>query len=137
VSARYKVSFDGQVEEHSSSGIIVSTPAGSTGWLSSVFNMTSGVEDFAGAMGHPDTYPRPEEGELLFVVREPFRSRRTQCDLVAGRVQAHAPLLIESRMPAGGVIFSDGIETDFLKFNAGAIATIGPAPEQAWLVQPS
>jgi len=137
VSARYKVSFGGQAEEHSSSGIIVSTPAGSTGWLSSVFNMTAGVEDFAGGLGRLDTYPRPQEGELLFVVREPFRSRRTQCDLVAGRVQANTPLLIESRMPAGGVIFSDGIETDFLKFNAGAIATIGPAPEQAWLVQPS
>jgi len=34
-------------------------------------------------------------------------------------------------MPAHGVIFSDGIETDFLKFNSGAIATIGIAKETA------
>ncbi|MBC8081699.1 MAG: sugar kinase, partial [Hymenobacter sp.] len=136
VSARYRVLFGGQQEEHSSSGIIVSTPAGATGWLSSIFNMSAGVEDFAGGLGRPNAYPRPGEGELLFVVREPFRSRRTQCGLVAGRVSAAAPLVVESRMPAGGVIFSDGIETDFLHFNAGAVATIGPAPEQARLVMP-
>ena len=47
-----------------------------------------------------------------------------------------APLIIESLMPTNGVIFSDGVETDFLQFNAGAIATIGVAPEQARLVVP-
>jgi len=36
VSARYKISFNKTIEEHSSSGIIVSTQAGSTGWLSSM-----------------------------------------------------------------------------------------------------
>ncbi|WP_321540354.1 NAD(+)/NADH kinase [Flavobacterium piscinae] len=43
VSARYKITFNTLSEEHSSSGLIVSTPAGSTGWLSSVFNMAYGV----------------------------------------------------------------------------------------------
>jgi hypothetical protein len=37
-------------------------------------------------------------------------------------------------MPSNGLIFSDGIETDFLNFNSGAIATIGVAPEKANLV---
>lgn len=37
-------------------------------------------------------------------------------------------------MPAGGGIFSDGVEADFLQFNAGALATIGSAAV-AWLVQ--
>lgn len=37
-------------------------------------------------------------------------------------------------MPTNGVIFSDGIETDFLKFNSGSIATIGIAKETARLV---
>jgi hypothetical protein len=43
ISARYKISFNQNSEEHSSSGLIVSTPAGSTGWLSSIFNMAYGV----------------------------------------------------------------------------------------------
>ncbi|HEX8326917.1 MAG TPA: sugar kinase [Hymenobacter sp.] len=136
VSARYKISFDSTTEEHSSSGIIVATPAGSTGWLSSVFNMTAAVEDFAGGRGQRKTYPKPAGNELLFVVREPFLSKRTQCGLVAGRVSASQPLRLESLMPTGGVIFSDGVEADFLRFNAGAVATIGPAAEVARLVQP-
>jgi hypothetical protein len=37
-------------------------------------------------------------------------------------------------MPTAGVIFSDGIESDSLDFNSGAIATIGIAPERANLV---
>ena len=135
VSARYRLSFADRSEEHSSSGIIVATPAGSTGWLSSVFNMMTAVESFVGDEGSRTAYPRPAADELLFVVREPFLSQRTQCGLVAGRVRAGCPLRVESLMPVGGVIFSDGVEADFLKFNAGAVATIGPAAEVARLVQ--
>lgn len=35
---------------------------------------------------------------------------------------------------AGGVIFSDGIESDFLKFTSGCIVTSGIARETAKLV---
>ncbi len=136
VSARYRISFGGSTEEQSSSGILVATAAGSTGWLSSVFNMTAAVEDFAGGFGRTaDSYPRPTAHELLFVVREPFLSKRTQCDLVAGRLDADERLQVESLMPAGGVVFSDGVEADFLRFNAGAVVQIGPAAEVARLVQ--
>jgi hypothetical protein len=38
-------------------------------------------------------------------------------------------------MPAGGTIFSDGMEGDFISFNAGAIATIGPSKQKAHLVR--
>jgi NAD kinase len=37
VSARYKIAVAGREEQHSSSGIIVSTGLGSTGWLKSVY----------------------------------------------------------------------------------------------------
>jgi hypothetical protein len=37
-------------------------------------------------------------------------------------------------MPVNGVIFSDGIESDFLQFNSGAVVTIGIAEEKAVLV---
>jgi hypothetical protein len=48
VSARYRISFGGGAEPHSSSGVLVSTGAGSTGWLSSVFAMSGAVSRFSG-----------------------------------------------------------------------------------------
>ncbi len=133
VSARYRLSWNGLSEEQSSSGLIISTHAGSTGWLSSVFNMAYGVA----AMFEPDLKPkrpRIKADELVFAVREPFKSVRTQTTLNIGRMQANDVLKIESLMPAHGVIFSDGMESDFLKFNSGSVVTIGIAPETARLV---
>jgi hypothetical protein len=37
------------------------------------------------------------------------------------------------QMPENGVIFSDGIESDHLEFNSGALATIGVAEKQGLL----
>ncbi len=72
--------------------------------------------------------------ELLFVVREPFVSKTSGASLVCGAITAETPLVLESQMPEGGVIFSDGVENDFLAFNAGATATIGLAPRKTQLV---
>jgi NAD(P)-dependent dehydrogenase (short-subunit alcohol dehydrogenase family) len=48
---------------------------------------------------------------------------------------AHRPrLVLHSHTPDGGVIFSDGVEADYLAFNAGAVATIGVAERKAQLV---
>ena len=60
----------------------------------------------------------------VHVVREPFPSKASATSLVFGRVGEDAPLRIRSRMPDSGVIFSDGIEADFLRFTAGMEATI-------------
>lgn len=133
ISARYKISFNKKTEEHSSSGLIVSTQAGSTGWLSSVFNMAYGVAGMFESNLKPKK-PKLKENELLFAVREPFQSKKTQTGITAGVIKTENRLTIESLMPSSGVIFSDGIETDFLNFNSGAIATIGIAKETAALV---
>jgi len=71
---------------------------------------------------------------LRFAVREPFPSRHSQADLVYGEITAAAPLRLVSLMPEGGVIFSDGIESDFLAFGAGTTATIEVAAKQGRLV---
>jgi len=134
VSARYRIGFRGQEEMHSSSGIIVSTRSGATGWLSSLFNMAAGMARFLDSDEVLPPPPALAEQELMFVVREAFQSRRTQAGLTAGRLAAHDQLVLESYMPTNGLIFSDGVESDFLQFNAGAIATIGLAPETARLV---
>ncbi|MGO9230087.1 MAG: NAD+ kinase [Bryobacteraceae bacterium] len=134
VSARYRIRFGDRRENHSSSGIIVSTGAGSTGWLSSIFNETFGILSFLGGAPVRPVRMEWEEKRLLFVVREPFVSRHSQAAIVAGTVLPSAPLALESQMPVGGVIFSDGIEADHLDFNSGAIANIRIAPETANLV---
>ena len=44
------------------------------------------------------------------------------------------PLTLRSRMPDHGVIFSDGMEADYLQFTAGMQATIGLSDRQGCLV---
>ena len=134
VSARYRISFKDKTEEHSSSGIIVSTKAGATGWLSSIFNMAYGITGAFGGNKKPKQ-PTLADNELLFAVREPYISVRTQGAIVAGALRGNARLTLQSFMPANGVIFSDGIENDFLPFNSGAMASIGLAEERAVLVE--
>jgi len=139
ISARYVIDHGGVKEVHSSSGIIISTGAGSSGWLSSLYNMAQGMAPLVGAessTGKPN--PRfPWDAErLVFVVREPFLSRSSQAGLVSGEVTIQKPLRLESRMPEAGVIFSDGVEADYLSFNAGSIATLHIAGHKANLVVP-
>ena len=134
VSARYKIIYNKKTEEHSSSGIIVSTPAGSTGWLSSIFNMSFGIHKFVEKDNSKKKYIKLKDNQLMFAVREPFASKKTQIDITAGIIAGQSNLVIESFMPNNGIIFSDGVEADFLKFNSGAKATIGIAKEKANLV---
>ncbi|RZK09167.1 MAG: sugar kinase [Flavobacterium sp.] len=135
VSARYRITHNKKTEEQSSSGIIVSTQAGSTGWLSSIFNMTFGIHKFIEKdNSEKKKYASLKDNQLMFAVREPFASKRTKVETTAGIITGQSKLIVESFMPNNGLIFSDGIETDFLKFNSGAIATIGIAEEKANLV---
>ncbi len=134
VSARYRIAFGGASEPHSSSGIIVSTGAGSTGWLSSVFNMAAGVSRFAGGPPCGGLRLEWEDPRLVFVVREPFASKHSRAGIVAGMLEAREELGVESMMASGGVIFSDGVESDYLDFNSGARARIRAAAQRARLV---
>jgi len=128
-SARYKIMLNGKEENHSSSGIIVSTKTGSTGWLSSIFNMAFGI------LGSKKLqYPKLNDDDLYFAVREPFKSIRTQTEICGGIIKKGNQLKIESLMPNNGFIFSDGIEQDFLQFNSGATAEIRLSDEVAVLV---
>ena len=134
VSARYQITYNNKTEEQSSSGIIVSTQAGSTGWLSSIFNMSFGIHKFVEKNNSKKKHAKLKDNQLMFAVREPFASKKTQIEIAAGIITGQSKLVIQSFMPNNGLIFSDGIETDFLKFNSGAIATIGIAVEKANLV---
>jgi len=140
ISAKYLLDFRGEHEPQSSSGIIVSTGTGSTGWLQSI--VTGAAAITRGVLKKKDLkIPQPaqyrldgESEELYFSVREPFTSRTSRATVVFGRIQPGESLYITSRMPGYGVIFSDGIESDFVAFNSGAIAKVGLANRKAHLI---
>lgn len=143
-SARYTLRLDDRTERHSSSGVIVSTGLGSTGWLTSLLTGATAVaaafrnqQQSRGSRAAPVAPLRVpwDAPELYFTVREPFPSKTTGASLVFGRITADGPLEIESHMAERGVIFSDGIEADFLDFNAGTRAVIGIAERRGLLVE--
>jgi hypothetical protein len=135
VSARYRLEVGTQAENQSSSGLIISTGAGSTGWLSSVLNMASGIMRLGQTqVQRPAVNLRWEDKRLVYVVREPFVSKRSGANVVAGMIEAEERITVESMMGNEGTIFSDGVEADSLPFREGTIATIGVADERARLV---
>ncbi len=137
VSARYSLSWRGQTERQSSSGVLVSTGAGSTGWLSSTQNMARAVSRLLAPQREPELPTlrlKWEDPRLVFVVREPFLSKASGVSLAAGMLEPGEELTLESHMPESGVIFSDGIEADSLAFNSGSVATVRAAARQTRLV---
>ena len=138
VSARYTLQVGGREERQSSSGIIVSTGMGSTGWLKSLYaGWTAAAASFgaeAPTAALDGSFPWDADF-LHYFVREPFPSRTTGASLVVGRVSINSSAIITSEMPENGVIFSDGIEADFLQFNAGTKAAIGLSERVGLLVQ--
>ena len=137
VSARYTVSIDDREENQSSSGIIISTGLGSTGWLKSVLAGATGI---AGTIINQNIEVEDQgrfawDAEYLqYSVREPFSSRTTGASVVFGSIMKHRPMGLESHMAGNGVIFSDGLESDFLEFNSGMRASIKVADKSGHLV---
>ena len=139
VSARYTIAIGERQETQSSSGIIVSTGAGSTGWLQSVYAGAAGVvEALGGKVIPPPNGGRLKWGseKLIYSVREPFPSIATQATIVHGGFTNKTPLKVTSHMASNGIIFSDGVEADYLEFNSGSELTLSTAPQKAMLVVP-
>ncbi len=141
VSARYRLRYKGQDEDQSSSGLIISTGAGSTGWYRSILTGAAGIVE--AYVPSPkvrevkDRFAIPwEDRSLVFSVREPFMSKTSGAKIVHGTITEDQPLEVISEMPQNGVIFSDGIEDDRIEFNSGAIARIGLADRTLSLVVP-
>jgi NAD kinase len=137
ISARYTISVGKKSEQHSSSGIVVSTGLGSTGWFRSL--MTGAAKIASEATGGK-LHAKPmgefawDSDYLYYTVREPFPSKTSSATLVFGKITSLRPLKLVSQTPEVGVIFSDGIESDFLVFNSGTQATITVAEKRGHLV---
>ncbi len=123
-SARYRLSRDGQVEEQSSSGIIVATGTGATGWARSIMESRRITLELD-----------PVARELGFFVREPWPSATTGTALSAGRLGDGAALEVLSHMQSGGVVFADGIEADHLGFDWGRRLEVRVAERRLNLVR--
>lgn len=125
-SARYTIRHDDRAEQQSSSGIIVASGTGSTGWARSI----------AAATHSRLGLPSPVERSAAFFVREAWPSVSTSADLVEGLCTQESPLRIVSQMDDGGTAFGDGVETDRLDIGWGQELVVAPAEQQLRLVVP-
>jgi hypothetical protein len=136
VSIRYLINVQGRSEHQSSSGIIVSTGLGSTGWFRSLMVGATGISStVTGKELRQESPSFPWEADYLyFTVREPWPSKYSQANILFGQIRRGGSLVLVSEMSENGVVFSDGIEKDFINFNSGTKATIGVAEKKGRLV---
>jgi hypothetical protein len=118
------LSYGENCEFQSSSGVIVATGTGLSGWARSIIAATGASTDFG-----------PEDPKAAFFAREPWPSKTSGCRLRFGEIGPGEELSILSRMNEGGVIFADGIEQDFLKFDWGYEARVTLAGRSLNLVK--
>ena len=133
-SARYHINYNGIVENQSSSGVIISTGLGMTGWHKSVMAELSGLAKAFNLGRVPEINYKWDSGQLVFQVREPYPSKFTQSELVYGNITVNDTLTFVSNMTENGVVFSDGILDDTIEFNAGMEIKIGVAERIGRLV---
>ena len=118
-SARYTIAHGGREEAQSSSGVIVATGTGATGWALSISRATGVSVDL-----------RPDDRAAVFLAREPWPSRATGVEIASGRIGGGDILLLVSRMNEGGVIFADGMEGDRLDFAWGRTVRVTVSDRQ-------
>jgi hypothetical protein len=124
-SARYQLELpDGRRERQSSSGVLVGTGTGATGWLRSTW------EERHSAM----TLPRPTDPTICWFVREAWPSPATGTELTEGSLAPGAPLVLLAESDQL-VCFGDGIETDALALSWGQRVTVRRATRCLRLVQ--
>ena len=133
-SARYNINYNGRVENQSSSGVIISTGIGMTGWHRSVMAEFRGMAQAFNLGTFEEPVYEWDSNKLIFQVREPYPSRFTQAEMVYGEVTPDDNLTFVSNMAEGGVIFSDGILDDTIEFGAGMEVSFGIADRVGCLV---
>lgn len=123
-TARYTLNLPGgQGERQASSGLIVSTGTGATGWCRSVW------QERRSALA----LPAPSDPRLVWFVREPWPSPATGTALAEGDLTA-AELSIDVESDRL-VAFGDGVESDALTLSWGQRVTVGLAPRRLRLVR--
>ncbi|MHB9858422.1 hypothetical protein [Streptomyces sp. YIM S03343] len=127
-TARYRLGLDGDrgaVEAQASSGVLVGTGTGATGWIRSVWQERRG--------GGGLRLPSPTEERLLWYVREAWPSPATGTTLISGELtrSARLRLTVESERL---IAFGDGMEGDALELTWGQTVRVGVCGERLRLV---
>lgn len=125
-TARYRLGLEddgGAVEAQASSGVLVGTGTGATGWLRSLWQ----------ERGARSALPTPTEDRLLWFVREAWPSPATGTSLVAGELTASATLTLTVESDRL-IAFGDGIETDALELTWGQTVRVGTSRRRLRLV---
>lgn len=143
--ARFSVDCHGRTEEQRSSGLVISTGAGSTGWyknikkqhlktgFASIDNTLSPVYDWAAQ--HFFTFA-PGRREAWFTNRELLSETGVRCS--QGTLTDGDVMHITSRMNVNGIISVDGDDEERLfDFPRGATATIELADQTLSVVHPA
>ncbi|MEU5296616.1 hypothetical protein [Streptomyces umbrinus] len=125
-TARYRLGLedDGDVvEAQASSGVLVGTGTGATGWIRSVWQ----------ERGSALPLPRPTEDRLVWFVREAWPSPATGTSRVAGQLAASSrlSLTVESERL---IAFGDGMEGDAVELTWGQTVRVGVCGERLRLV---
>jgi hypothetical protein len=123
-TARYTLRCTAGEERQASSGIVITTGTGATGWGRSI----------AGERHSRVVLPAPSERRLAFFVREAWSSATYAANITEGVLDDGELLHVTSGLDDGGILFGDGIESDRLEFRWGVTARIGVAEERLQLV---
>lgn len=123
-SARYTLISGAESERQSSSGVIVGTGTGATGWCASLQRV----------MAPATPLPHPEDRELAWFVREAWPSRTTGTTRVAGQLAEGESLSLRCESEEL-VAFGDGIESDRLLVGWGQRVTVSLSPRVLRTVQ--
>ncbi len=113
----------GVVEVQASSGVLVGTGTGATGWIRSVWE----------GRGSPLPLPRPAEDRLVWFVREAWPSPTTGTTQVAGLLSATSRLTLTAESERL-IAFGDGMEGDALELTWGQSVRVGVCGRRLRLV---
>ncbi|MFG2507311.1 hypothetical protein ACGFOW_17610 [Streptomyces rubiginosohelvolus] len=125
-TARYRLGDDGEGapgEAQASSGVLVGTGTGATGWLRSLW-----LE-----RGSALPLPAPRDARLLWFVREAWPSPATGTSRVAGELTRGQGLRLTVESDRI-VVFGDGMESDALELTWGQSVRLGIAERALRLV---